>query len=45
MISVIEREDAPRIRFVLWCSLRACGECSESCLPATRLSVQRTEPS
>jgi len=31
-VSVVERNDAAAIRFVLWCSLRGCGECSERCL-------------
>ena len=33
LVSVIERADVPTVRFVLWCSLRACSECSERCLP------------
>lgn len=32
LVSVIERADVPTVRFVLWCSLRACSECSERCL-------------
>jgi hypothetical protein len=37
VVSVVGRNDAgPPIRFVLWCSLRACGECSERCLLAER---------
>lgn len=37
VVSVVERETPPTpIRFVLWCSLRACGECSECCLRTAR---------
>ena len=33
VVSVIERSDAnDAVRFVLWCSLRAAGECDEQCL-------------
>ena len=34
LVSVIDRDDAGPIRFVLWCSLRGCGQCGESCLNA-----------
>jgi len=37
VVSIIGRNDAANpIRFVLWCSLRACGECSERCLRTGR---------
>ena len=35
VISVIHRDDAGT-RFVLWCSLRACDQCSEGCLNGWR---------
>jgi hypothetical protein len=35
VISVIHRDDAG-MRFVLWCSLRACDQCSEGCLNGWR---------
>ena len=34
LVSIIDRDDAGPIRFVLWCSLRGCGHCSEDCLRA-----------
>ncbi len=35
VVSVIDRDDTGgAIRFVLWCSLRACDGCSEQCLCA-----------
>lgn len=33
VVSVIDRTDTNgAVRFVLWCSLRAAGECDEQCL-------------
>ena len=33
VVSVIDRNDDGRaVRFVLWCSLRACDQCNERCL-------------
>jgi hypothetical protein len=41
VVSVIERVDVPTsMRFVLWCSLRGCGECSEHCLRTAGCEVR-----
>jgi hypothetical protein len=33
VVSIVSRSDTARpIRFVLWCSLRACEVCGEHCL-------------
>ena len=43
LVSVVERDAAPSpIRFVLWCSLRACDECSERCLRTSRSDFPAT---
>ncbi|MGH7785611.1 MAG: hypothetical protein ACRERC_02030 [Candidatus Binatia bacterium] len=35
VVSMVDRDDVDGgIRFVLWCSLRRCGACSEHCLRA-----------
>jgi hypothetical protein len=43
VVSVVERHALPTpIRFVLWCSLRACDECSENCLRTARFDCPST---
>lgn len=43
VVSVVERDASPTpIRFVLWCSQRACGECSECCLRTARFDFPPT---
>ena len=33
VVSVVQRDDCRTpVRFVLWCSLRGCADCSEGCL-------------